>query len=107
MPTQAPASDAPFYGIFLSHKKSLFSKMLDDVIACDLRFGFPPPIKNSGYAYAPRQCFFLTLIIFDWKTIIHSRIWIALARLRSKLLKYLRRESQRNCIKIIAAQALS
>ena len=41
MPTQAPASDSPLYGIFLSHKKSLFSKMGDGVIACVLRFGLP------------------------------------------------------------------
>ena len=35
----------------LTHKKSLFSKISDDVIARDLRFS-PPPIQNPDYAYA-------------------------------------------------------
>ena len=43
-----------------------------------LRFGPHPPIKNSGYAFVPRKCFFLTLITFDQKTIIPNPIWIAL-----------------------------
>ena len=30
----------------LSHKKSLFSKISDDVIACDLRFSLPPNPKS-------------------------------------------------------------
>ena len=34
-------------------EKVPFSKISDDVIACDLRFG-PPPIKNPGYAYGQR-----------------------------------------------------
>ena len=49
--------------------------------------------------------FLLTLITFDGKTIIYNSIW--LARLRSKLLKYLRRKRQNNRLKTIAAQALS
>ena len=47
---QATASDLPFYDIF-APQKITFSKISDDVIACDLWFG-PPPIKNPGYAYA-------------------------------------------------------
>ena len=48
--------------VSLSHKKSLFSKILDDVIACDLPVGpCPSPlIKNSGYASRLMQ-----LIIFQ------------------------------------------
>ena len=40
--------------------------MSDDVIACDLWFGPPPPIKNPGYAYDQRSgvselcCYMLT-----------------------------------------------
>ena len=44
------ASDFPIYDIF-APQKITFSKISDDVIACDLWFG-PPPIKNPGYAYA-------------------------------------------------------
>ena len=57
--------------------------------------------------YISSMLFFLTLSTFDLKTIIPNRIRIALARLRSKLQKYLRRKRQRNRLKIIAAQALS
>ena len=46
---QATASDLPFYDISAPQKVT-FSKISDDVIACDLWFG-PPPIKNPGYAY--------------------------------------------------------
>ena len=49
MPTKAPASDTPFYGIFVPQKISRF-EIFDDVIACDLQFG-PPLIKN--YIYRP------------------------------------------------------
>ena len=49
---QATASDLPFYDIF-APQKITFSKISDDVIACDLWFGSPPPpIKNPGYACA-------------------------------------------------------
>ena len=41
MPNQA--SDLPFYDIFAPQKVS-FSKIFDDVIACDLGFG-PPQSK--------------------------------------------------------------
>ena len=47
---QAAASDLPFHDIFAPQKVP-FSKISDDVIACDLWFG-PPPIKNPAYAYA-------------------------------------------------------
>ena len=72
MPTKAPASDPPFCDIFVPQKILRF-EIFDDVFACDLQFG-PPLIKNSGDAYAPRQCFFLILITIDLKTIIPSRI---------------------------------
>ena len=51
--------------------------------------------------------FLLTLNALDWKAVIHNHIWLALAQLRSKLLKYFWRKRQRNRLKIIAAQALS
>ena len=42
--------------VSLSLKKSIFLKISDDVIACDLRFATlplcPSPIKNPAYAYA-------------------------------------------------------
>ena len=44
------ASDLPFYDIF-AQQKVPFLKISDDVIACDLWFAPPPPIKNPGYAY--------------------------------------------------------
>ena len=45
------ASDLPYYDVFAPQKVP-FSKISDDVIACDLWFGPPPPpIKNPGYAY--------------------------------------------------------
>ena len=44
---------------------ALLATLLDNVTACDLQFGLPPQTKNPGYAYVPRQCFFLTLITFD------------------------------------------
>ena len=47
----------PHSTVSLSHKKSHVSKNVDDVITCDLWFGFPLN-KNSGYAYVPHQCFF-------------------------------------------------
>ena len=37
--TRSPASDLSFF----AHKKSLFSKISDDVIACNLQFGPPNP----------------------------------------------------------------
>ena len=40
---QATASDLPFYDIF-AQQKITFSKICDDVIACDLWFG-PPQSK--------------------------------------------------------------
>ena len=59
MPTQAPASDPPFYRIFVP-QQFLFSKNFIDVITCDLWFGLPPtPTKNPDYTYIPRQCFFV------------------------------------------------
>ena len=36
----------------LSRKNSLFSKISDDIIACNLRFAPPHPIQKPGYAYA-------------------------------------------------------
>ena len=42
-------SDLPFYDTFAPQKVP-FSKISDDVIACDLWFA-PPPIKNPGYAH--------------------------------------------------------
>ena len=46
-----------------SNKKFLFSTNFDKVlpVICVLAF---PPIKNPGFAYVPRLCFFLTLIQF-------------------------------------------
>ena len=41
---QATASDLPFYDIF-APQKITFSKISDDVIACDLWFGPPPQSK--------------------------------------------------------------
>ena len=38
---------------YFAPQKITFSKISDDVIACDLWFG-PPPIKNPGYAYAQK-----------------------------------------------------
>ena len=50
MSRQATASDLPFYNIFAPQKVP-FLKISDDLIACDLWFGPPPPpIKNAGYA---------------------------------------------------------
>ena len=48
---RATASDLPFYDIFAPQKVP-FLKISDDVIACHLWFGPPPPIKNPSYAYA-------------------------------------------------------
>ena len=48
---QGAASDIPFYDNFLLQKVSA-SKILDDVIVCDLWFGPPLLIKNPGYTYA-------------------------------------------------------
>ena len=45
------ASDLPLYDIFAPQKVTLL-KISDDVIACDLWFGPPPPIKNLDFAYA-------------------------------------------------------
>ena len=39
----------------LSHKKSLFSKNTDDVIACDLRFS-PPPNPKSWQQLCIKPC---------------------------------------------------
>ena len=39
----------------LSHKKSLFSKIPDDVIACDLRFS-PPPTPKSWLQLCIKPC---------------------------------------------------
>ena len=41
---QSTASDLPFYDIFAPEKVA-FSKIFDDVIACDLWFGPPPQSK--------------------------------------------------------------
>ena len=49
----ATASDLPFYDIFAPQKLP-FSK-ISDVIACNLWFGPPFPIKNPGYAYDTRH----------------------------------------------------
>ena len=43
-------SGLPFYDVFAQPKNSSF-EVSDDVIACDLWFGPPPPIKNPGNAY--------------------------------------------------------
>ena len=40
-------------------------------VICSLAF---PSVTNSGYVCAPRQCFLLTLITIDLKTIIPNRI---------------------------------
>ena len=53
--TQATASDIPIYNIFVPQKVP-FSKVSDDVIPCDLWFA-PHPIKNPGYACAPKYCY--------------------------------------------------
>ena len=46
----------PFYDNFALQEVS-FLKNFDDVSACNLWFGPPPPIKNPGYAYAsPLNC---------------------------------------------------
>ena len=84
MPTQVPASDPPFYGIFVP--KALLLKNFNEIIAArDLHFGLPP-ILNPGYAYVPRQCFFLTLITFDCK---QSFIIVFEVRLRDCAQNYL------------------
>ena len=44
--TRLPTFDLSFF----ARINSLFSKISDDVIAFDLRFG--PPIQNPGYVYA-------------------------------------------------------
>ena len=74
-------------------------------VICDLIL---PSNQNPGYAYVPPKCFFLTLInlIENQPFLIYS-ISIALAQLRSKLLKCLRHKRQRCRLKVIAAQALS
>ena len=56
--------------ISLSHKKFLFGKSFDDVIACDLWFR-PPPIKNSGHAYKLEiaRKTFLKNFFFFWRTL--------------------------------------
>ena len=45
------------------HKKSLFLKISNHIIACDLRFGYPT-FKNSGYAYALLKIPGLTAVRF-------------------------------------------
>ena len=49
---QATASDLPFYDIF-APQKITFSKISDDVIACDLWFGPPPPNQKSWLRLCP------------------------------------------------------
>ena len=85
MPTQAPASDPPFYGIFVPQNVPLFEKV-DDVIVCDLRFGLSPQSKILATLMHLVNVFLLTSITFDWKTIIHNHIWLALALKIAKLI---------------------
>ena len=58
MPTLAPASDPPFYGIFVPSKVPL-RKILMTSLRVIWSLVCSPPIKNPGYAYVPRQCFFV------------------------------------------------
>ena len=51
---QATASDLPFYDNFAQYEFPVL-KNFDNVIASELWFGPPPPIKNPGYAYAPHH----------------------------------------------------
>ena len=90
--------------VSLSRKKLFFSKNFVDVFSCDLQFNSPPPVKNSDFAYAPCQCFFLTLITFDEK---QSFINVFDLQLRSKLQKYCNCNCSASAIasKIVALQA--
>ena len=65
MPIQALASD-PHSTVSLFHKKPPFQKILMTSLQVISVWPRPPPpqIKNPGYPFVPRQCFFLTLIIF-------------------------------------------
>ena len=65
MPTQAPVF-VPFYDIFVT-LKFLFSKNIDNVIACDLQFGLPSKSKTLATPmYLVNFFFFLNF----------NRIWL-------------------------------